>query len=362
MNRKKTAHIWKFFTPQDQANAMCNICKQVLSYKTSTTNLKRHFERKHPLVKLSPDLTLRTSVLSRPVQIATTTQVNPIQPGNSEPSTSLCTSISSSAGHSQESNVRSKIQTSIPYTTKLINIHSKKKFDNALMRLFTIDLQPFSLVEDTGFRHFVNTLNPAYQLPSRKYVTNTLLPALYEEKLHNVREMVKTVSSVTITTDCWTSINTESFMATTIHFVTKEFEPKSILLECSSFHEAHTSVNLASELNRITTEWGLEIKILIAISDNAANIKKAIREELKWPHFGCYAYTINLIVKDGLEEAEPTINKVRLLVAHFKRSTLAMLKLNEIQNQSGKEPLKLLQDVPTRWNSTFYMLERILQM
>ena len=37
------------------------------------------------------------------------------------------------------------------------------------------------------------------------------------------------------------------------------------------------------------------------VSDNAANIRKAIRDELKYRHFGCYAHTINLIVMDTLK-------------------------------------------------------------
>lgn len=39
-----------------------------------------------------------------------------------------------------------------------------------------------------------------------------------------------------------------------------------------------------------------------------------------------------------------------------------MAKLKEIQKQLGKSPLILLQDVVTRWNSTYYMVERILEL
>jgi DNA-binding transcriptional regulator PaaX len=63
----------------------------------------------------------------------------------------------------------------------------------------------------------------------------------------------------------------------------------------------------------------LENKILLAVSDNAANIKKAIKEDLKWRHFGCLAHTINLIVQDALKSIEPLIvEKAKALVSHFK--------------------------------------------
>lgn len=359
MDRKKTSHIWNFFTPQDDTKAKCNLCKQIISYKTSTSNLKRHFERKHPLVNLTRDSNTQKKNTPPPLPLETQN----VSANRSEPQTSTSSSANSTSDENRPSDIfAKKTQAKLPYVAKTIGIHTKKKLDNSLMQLFTKDMQPFSMVEDTGFRNFVNNLNPSYQIPSRKYISNTLLPALYEEKLENIKDVVKYVLAVTVTTDCWTSILTESFMATTIHFLNEKFEAKSILLECSSLAVSHTSANLAAELKRIVIEWGLEEKIFLAISDNAANIQKAIRDDLKWKHFGCYAHTINLIVRDGLKIVEPIISKLRTLVGHFKRSSTAMAKLQEIQKQLGKSPLKLLQDVVTRWNSTYYMVERIIEL
>lgn len=80
------------------------------------------------------------------------------------------------------------------------------------MDLFTNDMQPFNILEDRGFRNFVKILNSSYHLPSRKYVSNTLLPALYKEKYNYVENVVKNIQqNVTLTTDCWTSRNTQKF-------------------------------------------------------------------------------------------------------------------------------------------------------
>lgn len=169
-----------------------------------------------------------------------------------------------------------------------------------------------------------------------------------------------------VATDLWTSVNMESFIAVTGHFIDKDFQLVSILLECSLMRGQHTSENLAENLNRIVTDWGLQDKVLLIVSDNASNIKKAISVCLKWKHFGCFAHTLNLIVRDALSipSVEELINKVRTIVGHFRRSYVSSQKLADYQRQINPdvEPLKVIQDVSTRWNSTYFMLERFTHL
>lgn len=72
---------------------------------------------------------------------------------------------------------------------------------------------------------------------------------------------------------------------------------------------------------------------------------------------------MNLVAKaiTSAEEIKDALSSGRRLVSHFKHSSLACEKLEEEQRKEGLPTHKLLQDVSTRWNSSFYMAQRLLE-
>jgi len=104
-----------------------------------------------------------------------------------------------------------------------------------------------------------------------------LIPLEYQKCVSGVKELIeKEADSVCLTTDCWTSIFNESYIAVTANFLNKEFILKSVLLECTEITERHTSENLSNAIKGIITGWQLDGKVVLVVSDNASNIKNAI--------------------------------------------------------------------------------------
>jgi len=263
-----------------------------------------------------------------------------------------------------EVTARKRKQTSIVgYVPKRMTVDTKKKIDGALLKLFTKDYQPFRVVEDEGFKEFVKLLNPHYTLPDRHTIYKIFIPALYENCLVEMKELVeKEAQSVCMTTDCWTSRNNESFMAITIHFIDSNFSLRSVLLGCFEFNEHHTGVNLSEQIKKILDEWNLRKKVVLAVSDNANNIKNALNI-LQLKSMGCFAHTMNLVVQSSLTLENNLIDRVKAIVTHFRKSTVVNNKLHTYQTNNGiSQPKKLIQDVQTRWNSTFYMLSRFVEL
>lgn len=335
---------------KDSANkvAQCDLCGQSQSFKTTVSNLRKHLERRHPTVSLPK---IRDNIAEN----STSLKVPPID----TPSTS-----SSVVRVDETPGCSFQISNHFISQPKKIPESQKRKFDKLLLDLFITDYQPFSVVDDKGFKNFVSALNPGYQLPNRKTISNSMIPAEYEKCMNVVKQELLSVTSVCLTTDSWTSVNNESYLAVTVHYVTDNFQLKSILLECSKLSKSHTSANLAQSIKNIIDKFHLGAKVLIIVSDNASNIVGAVVNELKMKHFGCFAHTINLILQDGLKvvDVKVLVERVKSIVSFFKRSSTGNEQLKTAQSQLGLEPKKLIKEVPTRWNSLFYMIERIVEL
>ena len=87
---------------------------------------------------------------------------------------------------------------------KAITPAQQNRLDEELAKMIANDFQPFSIVEDKGFRSFIQALNPTYVPPSRKTLFQQIIPRLYDRERASLQERVKEATAVCLTTDYWT--------------------------------------------------------------------------------------------------------------------------------------------------------------
>ena len=54
-------------------------------------------------------------------------------------------------------------------------------------KLITLDIQPFSIVEDTGFNELIKDAYPNYKLPCRTYFSQNVIPSMYVELFEDIK-------------------------------------------------------------------------------------------------------------------------------------------------------------------------------
>ncbi|XP_050316049.1 E3 SUMO-protein ligase ZBED1-like [Anthonomus grandis grandis] len=232
--------------------------------------------------------------------------------------------------------------------------------------MVALDFQPFNIVNDIGFNKFVNLLDPRYVLPSSFTLSGKMLNEFYLEMYQKVKAELEKIEYVAITCDSWTSTATESYLTVTCHYINTYYELKTAILSTKPLTGGinHTAENIAQTLTEIFEKWNIENKVMCIVTDNAANMIKSC-ELLKKKHLPCYALILNLAVQENFVVIQPVIKKCKDVVTFFKSSTIAMDMFKKEQNidanNEGHKEYKLIQEVTTRWDSTYHMLERILK-
>ncbi|XP_073710072.1 E3 SUMO-protein ligase ZBED1-like [Misgurnus anguillicaudatus] len=241
------------------------------------------------------------------------------------------------------------------------------EFSDSILNMIVTDMHPLSMVEDDGFKAMISTFNPKYELPSRPFFMKKI-ETNYECIKGKLKKSLKETDSIALTTDIWTSVATEAYLGVTCHYLGEDWEMLSHCLTTMPLEERHTAANIAEWVEDVTSKFDIPPeKIKAVVHDNGANVvaaAKILQERHGWASVRCAGHTLNLVVQSSLKIHQAISKCVaagRCLVEHFKKSELACTKLKEKQKQMGTKTNMLVQDVCTRWNSTYQMLSRLLE-
>ncbi|CAF1497421.1 unnamed protein product, partial [Rotaria sordida] len=281
---------------------------------------------------------------------------------------------------------------------------------------------PLSLVERPEFIKFMSIVDPKFKITSRRTLRRTTIPLLYNKMHDLLKEFCSRAEYISLTLDIWTNRRTRSFFSITGHaIIDTEFKSYVLcFLPLQGSHTSQNlfehydliinEFQIKNKLCRIVTDNasnnikafedliipGFESYFSDYDDDNdgnnnlsenhgndsdmsdddcydspatsnsipmqdTLNIFKdsldnlASKSELRIP---CFAHTLQLVIKDGLEEAaciKQAISKVSKISKLAHSSTTFADKLETIGGSIPK-PNK------TRWNSQLHTVQKILEI
>ncbi|XP_065115787.1 E3 SUMO-protein ligase ZBED1-like [Paramisgurnus dabryanus] len=328
MSGIRKSKVWMHFemVKDDPKKVKCKLCQQLMSYHSSTTNMAFHLKRIHPQYQTDDG-------------------------------------SSSSTGAAPKLTQR-KLDLRPPLSEK-----RKRDITDKIAEFIALDMRPVNVVEGEGFKELMRTLEPGYTVPKRETVMHAL-DAKYASIRTEVYASINNCKAISLTTDIWTSLQMEAYLTVTAHFITEDWRLENFVLATKKMEESHTAEHISQTLKEVISDWDIPgTKIVSVVHDNATNMVACTNQLAQDPSWGnvqgvrCAGHTLQLCINSALKK-DPvcrTVAAARRLVSHFKKSAKATTALAEKQRELNVAEHKLVQDVATRWNSVYLMLDRLLE-
>lgn len=234
---------------------------------------------------------------------------------------------------------------------------------------------PFQFVEYKGLRAMLQYLYPDVELISRN-TAKAICLKMYEKEKAKIKNMVTACPGrISLTSDLWSSLTSDGYLCLTAHFVDKNWKLQKRILNFCNMPPPHTGIALSEKIySLLHDDWGIEGKIFTITLDNATsndvsvvslqtqlNLDGLLPSNGEFFHLRCCAHILNLIVQDGLKRIDYSVENIRDTVKYVKASQMRKQKFIECVKLVRLNVNKgLCQDVATRWNSTYLMLDRAL--
>lgn len=345
---KKTSKLWNHFSisTADPTKVVCLHCSRTISRGKKTTNLGtsclfRHMQRFHGHV-LENNSNISGDVSSAEIQVK------------------------------QE---LMDISTYGENAEKFSECHpAAKKITKLVAEMLALDLQPSTVVENLGLNRLLEYLQPQYSLPSSSYFTSTAIPEMYESVKEVVLTHLKEAEGgiIHFTTSVWVSSQTQEYLILTAHWVTFDSQvlPQgqdfhcSALLGVSSIDCDYNLLNIQKQLEYLWDTWigSSGLKIGFTVTDNQTI--GSILESSDHTTMQCFGHNIDLIVNEAIKSQRMVQNLLsiaRKICERVHRSAKAKEKLAELQKAYQLPENQLVQDVPSKWKTSYFMLERLVE-
>ena len=232
------------------------------------------------------------------------------------------------------------------------------------------DIRPFEIISGEGFRdlaqRFINIGVKYGQVSAEDIIPHPTTVSRNVE--HIVDDVKKNVvlpqiaacfgkgGGCGITTDMWTDAHTQtSYITVTVHYIAETWDLVERVLATREFDPdlRHTAVNIKQAVCVILEEFGIQIGKVTFVTDRGANMLAALKE---FSHLSCCDHLINTILSHLFDIKEDDVTpKIKTLLIGSKE----LVKYFKKSGLMRHLPTTLKQEVNTRWNTMYNLLESV---
>lgn len=121
--------------------------------------------------------------------------------------------------------------------------------------MVAVDLRPYSIVENDGFKKLMRVMEPRYQMVTRRELTNKVIPEIVSDLEGKIKSSMQSSQSVlNFTTDMWKcETQNREYMTVTAHWAIEDdkcFRVKNALLTVEEFLDSAHAYNIRKSVGR----------------------------------------------------------------------------------------------------------------
>lgn len=268
-------------------------------------------------------------------------------------------------------------QTVVARTT--FTFHNENHIDK-LAKFFIDAHMEYSLADRTSFHKYNRAMDPTKKIICSKTLSRTINNRSKDLK-QDVKSALIDADSIALTFDIWSPRKGASgYGCITGHFIDSKWDLKSVILEFKLMPHPHDAISICNFIAQVILEFDIKQKVIAITTDNGSNVVAAINQliprlqldtnfgTMGFTHYRCMGHIIHLAVRDALKGLKPLLINLRKFVSimrssgkrseTFKKYQETLIELNDPEFDI-QMPLELIDDVESRWNSCFLMINRI---
>jgi hypothetical protein len=220
--------------------------------------------------------------------------------------------------------------------------------------------QPLSEVDRDSFRRMMGFSRSQFKPLCARTIKEVWLPgyrSLIEKKISHILPQGHPFA---IMLDPWTSRQNIGFLGVTALFVTPDWRLQRLVLDVRKLDLSHTAECIAETVRSILKDNGLRLEdVVVAVIDNAKNVQNACRDELRATVFNCVAHTLQLVIKDVLDNtpiARALLDATSQIASDMHRSA----QLEGTMMQIFEAQTRVKSANTTRWTSDHDSAETVV--
>ncbi|KAE8668680.1 Detected protein of unknown function [Hibiscus syriacus] len=140
-----------------------------------------------------------------------------------------------------------------------------------LSKMIIMHEYPLSIVDHSQFKKYCSSLQPMFEMPSRKTIKRDILDLYEKEKGNMLSKLETNEGRIAITIDMWTSDHqNKGYMAVTAHYIDNSWSLQKRVIRFEYVPSPHTADVITASLMKCFLDWNIDRKLTSITVDNCS--------------------------------------------------------------------------------------------